>query len=119
MYYDKQGKQISINEWENLIIDPNYKIIKQNVVDGFLVSTVWLGIDHAFFPGTLKPIIFETMIFGDKNEELDVKRASTIEEALEDHKSMLKRIKNRSKRIIKATKEAVNKEMKKIKSKVR
>jgi len=42
--------------------DRDYSVIAQHWVRGWMVSTVWLGLDHGF--GFSKvPIIFETMIF--------------------------------------------------------
>ena len=49
------------------------------------VSTVFLGLDHAFLHGP--PLIFETMVFGeDSDVEYDVWRYSTWDEAVEGHK---------------------------------
>jgi hypothetical protein len=47
------------------------------------VSTVFLGIDHAF--GGSVPMLFETMIFGGKHDEYQ-ERCSTWDEAEQMHK---------------------------------
>ena len=39
------------------------RFIKQNRMNGILISTIFLGIDHNFF-GSGPPILWETMIFG-------------------------------------------------------
>ena len=52
-------------------------------VNGVLVSTVFLGLDHAFGEGP--PILFETMIFGGEHDQYQ-ERYSTREEAIAGHK---------------------------------
>lgn len=88
VYYNKQGKQITLNEWGSLH-ETEYKIIEQTTLpNGKWVSTVWLGIDHNFGEGD--PEIFETMVFplnGDSDED-DCDRYSTLEQAIAGHKSM-------------------------------
>jgi hypothetical protein len=62
MYFDRQGREISLREWGSLRTD---KVLAQTVLRRrFLISTVWLGLDHGFslIPGA-RPIIFETMVF--------------------------------------------------------
>ena len=39
------------------------RFIKQNRMNGILISTIFLGIDHNFY-GSGPPILWETMIFG-------------------------------------------------------
>lgn len=65
-YYDKQGNAISDEEMVRLRADPTYWKVAQDRVRGWLISTVWLGLDHAFSFDPLVasiPIIFETMVF--------------------------------------------------------
>ena len=81
-YYDKQGKAIDFLEWGKLYGNKEYKIIKQEDVGKYWVSTVWLGIDHSFGEG--KPLIFETMVFEKENgktnySDLDTERYTTLE----------------------------------------
>lgn len=88
MYYNKQGEEISIEEWGRLH-DSKYKIIEQTTLpNGKWVSTVWLGIDHNYGEG--EPEIFETMVFPQTKDldEDDCARYSTLEQAIEGHKSM-------------------------------
>ena len=59
---------------------------------GFVeVSTVFLGIDHNHFGG--EPLLFETMIFGGENE-YEMTRCSTWEEAEAQHNEMIGRLKS-------------------------
>jgi len=51
--------------------------------NGIKVSTVFLGLDHAFGGGP--PQLFETMIFGGEHDEYQ-ERCSTWEQAEEMHK---------------------------------
>jgi len=58
-YRDKFGRQIECDELEVLLRDPEYKIVKQEMVGQYFVSTVWLGVPHGF-PNSQ---YFETMVF--------------------------------------------------------
>ncbi len=91
LYYNRQGKPITLYEWSELFEDFKYKILKQEYLSGGKrVSTVWLGLDHSFGSDS-KPLIFETMVFPKKGEfgELDMMRYSTEAEALLGHKAMV------------------------------
>ena len=58
-----------------------------DAVGPYWISTVFLGLDHAFWPNA-EPRLFETMIFGDeKNDVLDSRqwRCATWSEAEEQH----------------------------------
>ena len=66
--------------------------MKQDLLpNGKWVSTVWLGLDCQFGEG--KPLIFETMVFPEKGNFLDIDcaRYSTEEEALKGHEEMIKK----------------------------
>jgi hypothetical protein len=55
----------------------------------YIISTVFLGIDHNFLGNGL-PILFETMIFKDDSfDEIYCDRCSTWNEALEMHQKAL------------------------------
>lgn len=86
-YRDRDGNEITLEEYIEKLTDPSYKIVNHTVVNGLLVSTVWLGLDHNFCDGP--PLIFETMIFCYGNYEHDEyqERYSTEEEAIEGHKA--------------------------------
>jgi len=84
-YYDRSGKEIPLLEWGRLFEDPEYKIVKQEKIYGFLVSTVWIGTDLGLFSPDLQ--IFETMIFdGGRESCFDYQeRYSNEEQALKGH----------------------------------
>lgn len=57
-------------EWARWLEDHNAeRIVKQEVIGGYLISTIFLGIDHnlasIFFGASTAapPILFETMVF--------------------------------------------------------
>ena len=91
-HYDKDGNSITIEQWGKLLEIKDYKIIKQEVVGGFRVSTVWLGLNHNY--GNGPPLIFETMIFpSDGYDDLWCERYSTLDEATAGHEKALEHAK--------------------------
>ena len=56
--------------------------LARDIIDGVTVSTVFLGLDHAF--GDATPILWETMIFGGPHDEYQ-ERYSTRADALAGH----------------------------------
>jgi len=64
------------------------KVVKQDHLDdGVWVSTVFLGLDHAWPKGNT-PILWETMIFGGEHDQYQ-DRYTSYEDALEGHKKAL------------------------------
>lgn len=66
------------------------RVVEKTKIGPFEISTVFLGINHAFF-STKKQLWFETMIFGMKNNVDDVvsrfcERYETWDDAVEGHK---------------------------------
>ncbi len=92
MYYDRQGKEMELMEWGRKCEDLDYKILKQESVGRWWISTVWVGLNMQMFRKA--PIqIFETMIFTEEKDK-DLKedplafyqeRYSTEAEAFEGH----------------------------------
>lgn len=62
MYFDRQGQPLTMEAWAAKFGDPGYQVVAQHWIRGWMVSTVWLGIDHGF-GSSPAPVIFETMIF--------------------------------------------------------
>lgn len=85
-YYDMFGNPISLERWAELTVDPANKVLARTEVGPFLVSTVWLGLDHGWGGGP--PLIFETIVFGD-SRDFDMDRYSTREQALAGHEAMV------------------------------
>ena len=88
LYYDKQGKPIEFIDYARLFEDTEYRRIGLHESNGVEVSTVWLGLDHRLSGD--KPLIFETMVFGGKNDGYQ-QRYSTLKEAQTGHKKAVKR----------------------------
>jgi hypothetical protein len=97
-YKDKLGNEIDKDTWEQLYENDNYKIIKQERIDKFFISTMWLGISHFdfknqdFFEGF--NAYFETMVFEFYSDDIcrscDIYRYCTLEEAKEGHEIVAK-----------------------------
>lgn len=71
--------------------------VAEEVVGGYRVSTVFLGLDHGW--GDSDPILFETMVFqeqgrGRADDEL-TERYCTWEEAEEGHKKIVESVKKK------------------------
>lgn len=69
-WYDVNGRPITVEQWGALreASDPHIASTRIYGPDGHVcwVSTVWLGMNHAFSPD-MPPIIFETMVFMDRD----------------------------------------------------
>lgn len=96
-WYDREGRPLDIMSASKLMRDFDYKVVRQQKIGPFLVSTVWLGLDHNW-SNEGPPLIFETMVF---DHELDdgwgwgardvdpggwMNRYSTEREAREGHR---------------------------------
>jgi hypothetical protein len=110
LYYDRKTQVIDLDRWLALSTygdteygptAMHYKVLRRTRVGGYMVSTVWLGIDHGFGRHRA-PVIFETMIFADeswdadrsdpdreKMLDLDMDRYSYEQEAFAGHEQMV------------------------------
>jgi hypothetical protein len=95
MYYDKYGHPIDVLTWADLIENRKYSVIKQtDLGNGFVVSSVWIGIANYFKYN--KPVIFETMLFLDGKEYVgETRQTSYIQETLEVHEKLVKKFKSK------------------------
>lgn len=89
-YYDRNGAVIDSQEWTRLFTPDYQRVARTKVTDAadpsksFDVSTVWLGIDHAWGGGP--PVIFETMVFAEGTSvDEDCRRYCTETEARQGH----------------------------------
>ncbi len=89
-YIDKQGNPISMWQWASKN-ESKYKIIQQDQIGPYFISTIWIGFNLGCFDNVL---IFETMIFCDSNEEDDLahwqERYATEQEAIDGHEEACK-----------------------------
>lgn len=94
LYYDFDCEPCSRERWVELF-SLDERIVDQTAIGhDYVVSTVWLGLDHAFSGGP--PLIFETMVFdttgnGKLGEEKDIQRYSTWEQAETGHNAMVEK----------------------------
>jgi hypothetical protein len=68
-----------------------YDKLKDLNGDDVCVSTVFLGLDHAW--NSSIPILWETMVFGGKNDQAYQERYASYEQALEGHQKAINFIK--------------------------
>jgi hypothetical protein len=94
-YFDMNGNAMTFEEWAKEYggradagsrhVGNTYLHARDHVLR---VSTVWLGLDHSFWPRG-KPLIFETMVFADGDYAgVDglMSRYSTKAEAIKGHR---------------------------------
>lgn len=81
VYRNKLGRIIEADELEILLRYNEYRIIKQDEVGPYLISTVWLGVP-------VGEAYFETMVF-EGDDSVEFFRYCTIKEAEEGHEKIL------------------------------
>lgn len=100
MYYGLDGHDpvpVSMMEWATQLevrhasieldgTDP-WRVARTELPGGAVVSTVFLGLNHNWFPDG-PPVLFETMLFGVEDEE-GMWRAWTWDEALANHNAVV------------------------------
>jgi hypothetical protein len=91
-YFNRNGEPIELSSWMLLHENDEYKIVVKDEVGSYIVSTVWLGLNHNWRPEG-PPLIFETMVFKDGDwSGLEQRRYSTEEEAVQGHAAMLNEV---------------------------
>ena len=85
--------------------------VARDTINGYLISTVFLGLDHNFLD-TGKPLLFETMVFdtnkkkkyklGDREmtsmgEDMEQERYETYAQAEKGHEKMIEKYKKKKK----------------------
>lgn len=96
MYYDRKGCPIRAAEWVELFenFEGYRRLGETHLPNGYLISTVWLGLDHMGCLRKSAPVIFESMVFRDARrdrESYDQVRYTTEAEALAGHKQLVHR----------------------------
>ena len=91
MWYilDKENKPVKstiIQHSEWIEANPEKKVVKQENIGDIFVSTVFLGLDHAWNSDV--PVLWETMIFGGEYDQYQ-DRYTSVEDALKGHKKAL------------------------------
>lgn len=94
LYFDMDGNPITMEEWADL--DANNRSLAADEVDGYMVSTAFLGLNHNF--GSGDPLIFETMVFAQHGDLLELDqmqwRYSTKNAALKGHAKVIDMIRH-------------------------
>lgn len=72
-FFDKQGKSISVFEFNELMKDSSYPMIKSSETRKTYIFTRWVGIDRSHIMRLKYPVIFETSVF--LKTPLDLKNA--------------------------------------------
>lgn len=90
-YYDREGNRIGLFEWAELFDDWSYKIVDQDVLGPYWVSTVWMGLNHQYLDGP--PLIFESAVFrsGGTHCQLECIRHTTEVSARSVHKELVEK----------------------------
>lgn len=86
----RKVREVTFKDWSSWYLkNSNKSHVDRTEIDGVIISTVFLAINHSF--GQVTPLWFETMIFGG---ELDgyQKRYETYEEAEEGHQKCLQKV---------------------------
>lgn len=90
-YFDRDGNSITQEEWQEKVTDIEYQRVGvfETLANGekISVATIWVGMDQSFVPNE-DPVIFETMVFGGRNNGL-CRRYSTELEALVGHNEIV------------------------------
>ncbi len=103
LFFDKDGTPLTTLEWAGLYSSKDedgkdYKRVAEDAVRDYWISTVWLGMNYSTF-GLGPPIIFETMVFPERNDpfgiENEMLRYSTEQEAKDGHKLMVAELESR------------------------
>ena len=79
-----RSTSIDYSKW--LEDNPKRKAVKQEHIGDIFISTVFLGLDHAWNSDV--PVLWETMIFGGEHDQYQ-DRYTSYEDALEGHKKAL------------------------------
>lgn len=77
--------------WAKWYETANRHVAKTEITKDIFVSTIFLGLDHAYGFDE-KPLLFETMIFGGSLDQ-EMNRYSTWDEAEEGHKDLVEKTK--------------------------
>lgn len=77
------------SKWINK--NPKQKVVKQELINDCKISTVFLGLDHSWESDI--PVLWETMIFGGK-EDMYQDRYASYKEALIGHEKAVNLVKN-------------------------
>lgn len=96
LYFDRQDQPCTQERWMELWTDLTSRAVGRTRVGDVVVSTVWLGLNHAAGLPGLPPLLYETMVFDarvhdedgeepDYGTPLETMRYSTGPDAIAGH----------------------------------
>lgn len=93
-WYDRDLNPITVEEADELLRrGDSRQVVMDKYPDGWVVSTVFLVIDHNWGEGP--PILFETMIFTPEGEPAAQRRYATEDQAVAGHDQLSAMIRDR------------------------
>lgn len=89
----REAVPASLQEWAQWYetAREDRRVARTELADGVIVSTVFLGLNHAWDDGP--PLLFETLVFNGPHDG-DMERCSTWEQAEAQHAAMVARLSN-------------------------
>lgn len=95
---DENGKPIpepDLLKWAQWFEDTKQRVVQQDHIGDIFVSTVFLGLDHAFvYDDVHEPVLWETMIFKDTDWSGDFQRRYTsLNDAIAGHMEAVEMVK--------------------------
>lgn len=78
----------SVTDWAEWF-EKHDRTVAKTDFDGFVLSTVFLGVDHSFGEGP--PVLFESLFFGGKYDGL-MWRYETYEQAVKGHNILVEKV---------------------------
>lgn len=94
-YFDPWGRPCGLGTWSRWFESGGAErfLATDRLANGYRVSTIWLGLDHAF-GRTARPLIFESGVFHPRGAKglgpiIDGKRYATRREALDGHRALV------------------------------
>jgi len=84
---DKPVHVSNVIEWANWI-EKSERTLARSDVNGIIISTVFLGLDHNF-SGSKLPVLWETMCFGLEVDQDECRRYTSRDDALCGHQEFV------------------------------
>lgn len=86
-FYDKEGKEISFDEWKSLWNDKNYKTLAKYEKQGILIQALWVGVDLL----SEKAIFCSQIYCPSMDIEIETRKHIAQEDALNSFETMVRK----------------------------
>jgi hypothetical protein len=90
-HFDRQGNEITQEEFRSLFRPDYYRVARINI-GSTLVSTIWLGVNHALFDNSPLEIFETVVVTNDPRYSGYTKHYATEAEAVAGHREVVRRI---------------------------